>query len=76
LITPGIDWRHGAVFVKLGRSSSGKCNMGKHTKLEKGTVWVASFLPKIAALLKEDEKAKYAAYLNSWKDKLEAATRK
>jgi hypothetical protein len=31
-------------------------------------------IPKIAALLKEDEKTKYAAYLNGWKDKLEAGT--
>ncbi|MGA7128467.1 MAG: hypothetical protein WBZ19_19290 [Chthoniobacterales bacterium] len=33
-------------------------------------------IPKIAALLKEDEKTKYTAYLNGWKDKLEAATKK
>jgi hypothetical protein len=33
-------------------------------------------IPTIAALLKEDEKAKYAAYLNGWKEKLEAATKK
>jgi hypothetical protein len=32
-------------------------------------------IPKIAALLKEDEKTKYAAYLNGWKDKLETATK-
>jgi hypothetical protein len=32
-------------------------------------------IPKIASLLKEGEKTKYEAYLNSWKDKLEAATK-
>jgi hypothetical protein len=32
-------------------------------------------IPKISALLQEDEKAKYTAYLNGWKDKLEAATK-
>lgn len=32
-------------------------------------------VPKIAALLKPDEKQKYEAYLNGWKEKLEAATK-
>jgi hypothetical protein len=33
-------------------------------------------IPKISVLLKEDEKTKYAAYFNGWKDKLEAVTKK
>jgi hypothetical protein len=33
-------------------------------------------IPKMAALLKPDEKSKYEAYLYAWKDKLEAATKK
>jgi hypothetical protein len=32
-------------------------------------------IPKMAALLKPDEKQKYEAYLNGWKEKLEAATK-
>ena len=32
-------------------------------------------IPKIAVLLKPDEKQKYEAYLNGWKEKLEAATK-
>ncbi len=32
-------------------------------------------IPKMAALLQPDEKQKYEAYLNGWKEKLEAATK-
>ena len=53
-------------------------NSGDDTKIQAMADRSADMLdtiPKMAALLKPDEKQKYEAYLNGWKEKLEAATK-
>jgi archaellum component FlaC len=53
-------------------------NSGDDTKIQAMADRSADILdtiPKMAALLQPDEKQKYEAYLNGWKEKLEAATK-
>jgi hypothetical protein len=53
-------------------------NSGDDTKIQTMADRSADMLdtiPKMAALLQPDEKQKYEAYLNGWKEKLEAATK-
>ena len=53
-------------------------NSGDDTKIQAMADRSADMLdtiPKMAALLQPDEKQKYEAYLNGWKEKLEAATK-
>ena len=53
-------------------------NSGDDTKIQSMADRSADMLdtiPKMAALLKPDEKQKYETYLNGWKEKLEAATK-